>query len=288
MTMTPNNRVRLPKLSITSVLLSVALGVLAGYAIDQFYRRIAGVPNVRKLDAVRNQTLAISPAIDYRLDLSKEDFYVWLPKTLDVRKPAGLIVYSSPCSVVEGLPAGWEDVLSKRNLILVAPERAGNDCSSQARRMGLCVLGALSMLEKYPIDRHRVYAAGLSGGARTAAGLAFYQPDLFAGTIQSCGTDFCRKVPREFARNATDSNGYPYGYINVEEKSRLKAWRDVRFVLITGHNDFREGNIRDIYSHGFLADGYKCLLIDDPKMGHQDSSAENLEKALDFIGEKGS
>jgi hypothetical protein len=44
-----------------------------------------------------------------------------------------------------------------------------------------------------------------------ASALAFWQPDLFHGTIQDCGTDFYRAVSR--AANQLDSSGRPYGIL---------------------------------------------------------------------------
>jgi hypothetical protein len=48
---------------------------------------------------------------------------------------------------------------------------------------------------------------------------------------------------------------------------KLRA-RQVRFVLITGSNDFRRGNILDIYHGGFSREQFQAKLFDVPGMGH--------------------
>jgi hypothetical protein len=233
---------------------------------------------------INSPNLVRSAQIDY--SPRSDNYYVFVPKSTTPDQTFGLIVYISANEIVTELPPGWEQVLTKRHFILIAPERAGNHCYSEARRMGFGVLGALAAQNKYKIDRKKIYIAGISGGARTAGDAAFYQSDVFSGTIQSCGTDFCQHVPRQLAANETDSNGFPYGYVEVSDENQATAKSKVHFVLITGPNDFRHGNILDIYNGGFKPQGYHCLLLDVPGMGHQDASGESLEKALDYIESK--
>jgi len=60
--------------------------------------------------------------------------------------------------------------------------------------------------------------------------------------------------------------------------------RQVRFALITGSNDFRYGNILDIYHGGFARFGFRAKLFDVPRMGHTTADAATLEAALDVNG----
>lgn len=166
-------------------------------------------------------------------------------------------------------------------MFLVAQE-AGNSCE-EPRREGRAVLGALGMMAEYKIDRSRIYAAGCSGGARCAGDLAFHQSDLFSATIQDCGSNFYRPVRHLHTQNWTDTNGNPYGLVSTSAQNVHDARTRVRFVLITGSNDFRHGNLLDLYEDGFRQEGFRCKLIDVPGMGHGDCSGPVLAQALDFI-----
>jgi hypothetical protein len=223
-----------------------------------------------------------SDQIDYGLDIPNQNYYVYVPANYTGKSPFGLVVYIAPTDDWSQLPAGWAQVLAQHHLLLIAPQAAGNSCR-QNRRMGLGVLGALAAMQEYKIDRSRVYAAGLSGGARTAGDMAFYQPDLFSGTVQDCGADFYHSVEHAHGTNWIDSNGNPYGVIDVPAAAVRAAKDAVRFVLITGANDFRHGNLLDLYDNGYNHEGFKCKFIDVPGMGHQDCSGETFAQALSYI-----
>ncbi len=224
----------------------------------------------------------LRPGIDYRLNQLQEKFYVWRPANFSQSETYGLIVYTSPAEACT-MPDGWAEVLARRKFLYVAPQNAGNSVLPP-RRTGLGVLAALEMMHQYKIDRRRVYAAGLSGGARTASELALLQPDIFRGTIQDCGSDFYRAVAVHDATIKTDTNGHPYGIMrDATAEAVNEARNSCKFVLITGTNDFRRGNILDIYNNGFVPDRFKCKLIDVQGMGHEDCDGNTLEAALDYL-----
>lgn len=224
-----------------------------------------------------------SGSIDYRLKCEQEKFYVYQPSNWTRGESWGLIVYISPGDSQQSLPAGWDGVLKSNKLLFVSPQGAGNGCEMR-RRLGLGVMAALEMTQTYNIDPNRIYAAGLSGGARTAGLLGFLQSDVFHGTIQACGADFYKKVPVVKATNQTDSNGNPnYGVFSASPREIQAAKLNQKFVFITGPGDFRYGNISDIYQGGYQAEGFTCKLIDVPGMGHTDCKPSALQQALDFL-----
>ncbi len=149
--------------------------------------------------------------------------------------------------------------------------------------MGLAVVGALKMQELYKIDPQRVYVAGISGGARMASNLGFYQTDIFHATIQSCGSNFPREVPRVAAVPLARDSGELYGVTQATDAECKNAREKMRFVIVTGPGDFRHGNLLDIYNGGFLKDGFKARLFDVPTMKHETCHANILLQALDFI-----
>jgi predicted esterase len=163
----------------------------------------------------------------------------------------------------------------------VAAKNAGND-QPEARRLGLAVMGAMKVMNMYRIDPDRVYAAGFSGGARMAGLLGFYQSDIFRGTLQNCGADFYRPVPLDQATSQVDNVGKPYGLLDASDNDVLHA-RETRFALITGTNDFRRGNILDIFHGGFERDRFKAKLFDVSGMGHDICDGVTLARALDFL-----
>ncbi len=225
---------------------------------------------------------ARSPRIDYAIDLQKETFSIHVPANYDGSQPFGLIVFIPATGSSVGAPNGWARVLEERRLLLVVPQRAVNGVA-KASRLGLGVIAALAMQERYRIDPRRVFAAGISGGARIACRLGFYQSDLFRGTIQSCGSDFPHSVPRVKAVPLDRDQGQDYGVMEATEAEVQRARNNVRFVIATGPGDFRYGNLFDIFHCGFSRDGYQASFIDVPAMGHEVCSSETLRRALDSL-----
>lgn len=108
-------------------------------------------------------------------------------------------------------------------------------------------------------------------------------PDLFSGTIQSCGLDFHGPVPVVNAVPLARDKKTPYGLLQASP-SEIKAAREkVRFVLIPGPRDFRYGHLLDTYAAGFAKDGFQAKLIDDPLKEHEPCGPGPLAQALHFI-----
>ncbi len=224
-------------------------------------------------------------SIDYDINLATCPYFVFLPANYTGREAFGLIAYTSASEQFNELPLDWEQVLARNKLILICPQNAGNECGSH-RRHGLTVLGTLAASQYYNIDRKRIYAAGLSGGARIASNVAFLQPDLYCGTIQSCGTNFYKDVPRQYATESEDTRGNKYGVVKVPANLLQLAKSKIRFALVTGSNDFRYGNIKDIFQNGFYKEGFKVKLFDISGMQHTDCDGNTLEQAIRFIDGK--
>lgn len=216
--------------------------------------------------------------IDTDQALLIEKFKVGLPVDFDPEETYGLLVFNS-ASDSSPLPY-WDAVCAQRKLLVISPLKCGNE-QDVSRRLGLALLGTLCMQRDYKIDPKRIYAAGASGGARVASGLAFYRPDLYSGTIQAVGSDFPGRVPTV---KATAPNEQGYGVLDGAKEIDLEeVRRRVRFVIITGVKDWRYNNLWDIYHGGFKAENLQCLFMDVPEMGHSDASPESFSAALDYI-----
>ena len=132
----------------------------------------------------------------------------------------------------------------------------------------------------YRVDPQRIYVAGFSGGARMAGRLGFYQPNLFRGTIQSCGADFYNPIPQ--VRSSSGANDRSYGLFKATVAD-VEAAKTVRFTFITGSRDFRYGSILDIYHEGYALSGLQAKLFDVPRMGHESADAKSFDSALDYV-----
>lgn len=256
------------------------LGLLA--ALAQASEPIRRGEGIESFGAPMPEIARRSPRIQYDLDLTQERYFVHVPANYTGTEPFGLIVFVHAGEAVEQLPAGWNAVLAQRKFLFVAAQQSGNG-QVDGRRMGLAVLGALKMAERYKIDPQRVYAAGFSGGARVAGKLGFYQPDLFRGTIQCCGADFYEAVPAVHAKPAADNAAGPYGMLEANRDEIDLARKNVRFALITGSKDFRYGNILDIYQGGFSKAGFQAKLLDVPGMDHRLCDGKTLATAIAFL-----
>jgi hypothetical protein len=220
--------------------------------------------------------------IDYDLDPKQERFVDVIPKSYNGKPGWGLVVYIDSQDACPALPAGWEAVLARRKLLGVIPQKAGNE-QPVDRRLGLAVLAAQEVMAAHKVDPKRVYAAGLSGGARIAGMLGFYDPAMFKGTIQSCGADFYQKVPKVAKRGPDDSPEQNYGLIHCTDEEIAAGKAGTRFVFITGTHDFRHAQILDIFHGGYEKAGFNARLIDVPGMLHEPCDARQLSSAIDFI-----
>jgi Esterase PHB depolymerase len=209
-----------------------------------------------------------------------EQYYVYVPAAYTGSESYGLIVFTDSQSGTVRLPLMWKPVLDAHKYIFIAAQNAGNE--PRGRRLGLAVMGALKIMSRYRIDPSRVYAAGFSGGARMSGLLGFYQSDIFRGTIQICGADFYERVPIVAATSQLDTAGRPYGMFDAT-KQEISNARAVRFVLITGSNDFRRGNILDVFHGGFERAKFQAKLFDVPGMDHTICDSGVLSWALDFL-----
>jgi hypothetical protein len=85
------------------------------------------------------------------------------------------------------------------------------------------------------------------------------------------------------ATSDKDTLGNYYGFSEVSQNDMTRAKSAVRFALITAPDDFRRGDVLDIYNDGFARDGFQARLFDIPGIGHQDCNAETLDKVLDYL-----
>jgi hypothetical protein len=271
------------KLLLLAGAILVAESLVRGFAedADDPSAIVTNFESAHRVDQAALRPDRLDSHIDYSLDPAREKFFVHLPADFDSHATYGLLVYMHPGSTLAAMPAGWGAILDQRRLLFVAPLQAGNDQEPE-RRLGLAVLAGEEMLNHYRIDRKRVYVAGWSGGARVAGMLAFYQGDLFHGTIQSCGSNFYAPVPSVRGDRREGNGAFTYGLMDANADEVALA-KEARFTLITGPGDFRHGDMLDIFAGGFEKFGFQAKLFDVPGMGHENAPAMTFQSALDYI-----
>lgn len=210
------------------------------------------------------------------VELARESYYLFIPAAYDGSESYGLVAFIHARDEVS-VPPGWSQVLSDKKLLYLAAQNVGND-QKASRRSSVTLAGILKMRELYHLDAKRVYLAGFSGGARVASMTAFRHPGLIAGVVCNCGVDFVRLVPRHESTRTDD-----YGVFSCDPSLAAKARQTEKFALITGSDDFRRGNIRDIYAGGFVPEGFQARLWDIPGMGHRFCSGAIFREAIDFL-----
>ena len=210
-------------------------------------------------------------------DLLKEQFQILIPETYSPLSKTnwGLFVWVSP-SDSPGIPADWEAVLARQQLLFVGAYNSGNERNA-FDRFRLAVDASLNMRQRFHIDGKRIFISGFSGGGRVASMLAVGYADVFTGTIPICGVNFYTDLPAE------EGKIFERSYVPEGGLAAL-ARKSGHFALITGENDPNRANTKAAYEQGFKKYGFSHVLyLEVPQMGHSNPSGEWLEKALNFL-----
>ena len=155
-------------------------------------------------------------------------------------------------------------MLDEQKLIWIGPKDAGNAVNVDIR-MGKTIMGMWRMLEHYNIDRSRFYVTGNSGGARTAQVLSWLHPRSITGAFPLCGASYFRETTQEFETHEPDSHYEYWGdyfYPNIGG-TPFSEWildypRPV--ALLTSTDDFRRGDMLNVFHHGLQADDIQRYL----------------------------
>jgi len=125
--------------------------------------------------------------LDQTIKTGEEHYDLFVPD-LPAGSSYGVIVFIPPWEDFK-VPADWRGILAREHLILISARRSGNNQNMLGRRVPLALHGYGYVSKHYRIDPGRVYAAGFSGGARTAQLVAFAYPDIFRGVLLFAGSD---------------------------------------------------------------------------------------------------
>jgi len=184
---------------------------------------------------------------------------VTLPENHAAQSPQGLLVYISPQNSGK-IYEGWKPLLTKKNLIWIAADEAGNGFSAQ-RRVLQALLALQLASKKYSIDKQRIYIAGLSGGGRVVSMMAPLYPEMFTGSIFIGGAnDWGSKLPE-----------------------KISLMRKSSYVFINGDSDFNLKESKKVFTK-FKQSGISNLeFIEVPGLGHSPPDTNWLVTAIDFL-----
>lgn len=211
--------------------------------------------------------------------LDDYSYTVYIPSTYDGTKPYGLITFINAGNT-GNIISSWIPVLEEENIIYIAGNNIGNSVNVPDR-MGVALAGAHAISKTLNIDAQRIYASGNSGGGRTASVLMFMFPEYFTGLIPNCGSAYLRQVDQDYETQQPNSH-YEYIYpFTVTEMEYVQSFKP-RLAFLTAYDDFREGDLMNIYHNGAEPDGMEAKLLEIPGT-HCTSSAQHFRDGLHFI-----
>jgi hypothetical protein len=227
---------------------------------------------------VQFDRLRMQRRADAEYKIADESFEAYVPNDYDPSQKYGLLVWTNAGSS-GSVDKDYIPVLDKTHLIWIGANNADNDRNANVR-VGLALDAAFNMSRLYNIDDSRIYVIGLSGGARLACILGVAYADVFDGTIANVGASYFRDIP--IPNEAPKL--WPMTFFPPGARILDRAKKHCRYVFITGSNDFNHDMVLNISQRGFVADKFlHTQLYDINGMGHEMASAENFEKAVNYL-----
>jgi dienelactone hydrolase len=201
------------------------------------------------------------------VDLANERFALYVPAQTPAEGYA-LLVFIAPWQAA-AVPRNWTAALDRHGMILVTAANSGNTENVLERRIPLALLAAHNVMQRYPVDKDRLYIGGLSGGSRVALRIALAFPDLFHAVLLHSGSD----------RIGTAETPLPSADL-------FKRFQEsMRVVYLTGEND-RVNLDTDVESRASMQ--YWCVYDIDvepfPFAGHELAGPRDIDLALTALG----
>ncbi|MDG1477377.1 MAG: T9SS type A sorting domain-containing protein [Vicingaceae bacterium] len=212
--------------------------------------------------------------------LATHTYNIYIPSGYDGTTPYGIVTFINSGNT-GAIFSSWIPVLEEKNLIMISGNGIGNSIPI-IDRSGVALAGSEKLREILNIDSTRIYTSGNSGGARTCADLIFFFPEIFTGMLSNCGSAYLREVDQDYETYQPNSH-YEYAGFNfwVSEMNYVKSF-DRKYAMMTSFNDFREGDIMNIYHNGMEEDGVKSKFLEIAG-GHCTTSTEHFRDAINFV-----
>ena len=221
----------------------------------------------------------VSRAKEQIYDTASEKFLLVVPPEYEVGAPGwGLMVW---CNAGRGgrMPGQLEALLAKKKLIGIGAYDAGND-RGVAVRIGLALDAVWNLRQRYKLDEHRTYIAGISGGSKCAEMAAMAFPEVFDGAICCAGANWYKDVA------VPDQRGkfWPQTFRKPPPPQFIDAREHVGFVFTSGVNDPNYAPVKATIDQGFTPEKFKHVEFYDVRgRGHRPPEGEWFEKAIDYL-----
>src|SRR5271167_559730 len=201
------------------------------------------------------------------VDLENEKFTLFVPAQAPSEGYA-LLVFIAPWPAA-AVPRDWISALDRHGMILVTAANSGNTENILERRIPLALIAAYNVMQRYPVDKHRLYIGGMSGGSRVALRIALAFPDVFHAVLLHSGSD----------RIGTAETPLPPSHLFKQFQESM------RVVYLTGEND-RVNLDTDVESRASMQ--YWCAYDIDveafPIAGHELAGSRDIDLALTSLG----
>lgn len=204
---------------------------------------------------------------------------LYIPSTYDGSEPYGLVVYINSDDN-GGVKSDWIQVFEEDKLIWIAPDNIGNSVNIDIR-MATAWAALLRMKELFNIDVNRIYTSGQSGGARMAQTLAYIYPEVITGTAPICGASYPTAVAQDYETQNPNSNYEVILNFTAADRNYIKSF-DRPYAIMTSFDDFREGDIMNIYYNGFELHGFDGKFLEIPG-NHCASNTQHFRNAISFV-----
>ena len=198
-----------------------------------------------------------------------------LPRDFDPRSPPGLIVWCSPADPWS-VPDEMHRALDAHNLIAIGALDAGNE-RPVPDRVQLALDAATTAMSRWPIDLDRVYAVGMSGGAKIALLVWAGWPEVFDGAMPIVAMASFRAEP------AGPGQAYP-ALFSKPTGATMRLLKERRVAAVTGPPDFNYDSVVKMAA-GLAREGLPVRLFDHPDMGHTMPTPARFDEALRWIDE---
>lgn len=209
-------------------------------------------------------------------NLAEERFFVRFPRKRDNRRPCGLLVWIHAIDDHEPPLQVIAPACDDLGLTIVSIADAGNS-REVVDRLQLVLDVVATISARVPIDEHRIYASGVSGGGRCSSIVWGCFPDVFTGAVSIVGLDSYQETPTGTGQAWRQSYDRPSGVL-------LGMLRTHRMAGISGSND---GNYAEMKARLDLLsrDGQDVRLFEQAGMGHEMPTAETFAEAMRWVDE---
>lgn len=236
----------------------------------------------QSLDSLEaDYTITSHVGISFNLNnfLNNYNYNIHIPYNYNGSEAFGLITFINAANN-GNLISSWLPVLAEKKLILVAGNNIGNSVAVDTR-IGVVLAACQSLQKTLNIDSTRIYSSGASGGGRSASHLLFCFPEIFAGMIPNCGANYLRQVDQDYeTQNPNSHYEYIFPYTSAQF-AYVKSFNPI-LAYLTAYDDFREGDLMNIYHNGAEPDGFEAKIL-EISGGHCNTSTEHFRDGLNFL-----